>query len=340
MSSVITNTLIQASQYRGKFIRQTCWQTKIKNAVVAAVSSVALIGCEAPLNLDGVKNELSKPVRRTDQLQAIALSQGVITVVGSDGLILTSAADELNWHRQVLAERPNFVDVETCPDNSLIALSMERSVWSSKDQGQSWRKSEIPSQESFISLTCGPDNSYWVTGSFTTLISSNDQGHTWQETTLNEDAMITQVQFLNANQLVATGEFGLVARSEDGGQNWAIQAPIPNEFFPQGSYFSDTNTGWVAGLGGTILNTTDGGESWTAQSTPTESPLYGFYAHDTQLFAFGDHGTVLKLNGSAWERLNTPSIPIYLRDGIQISDSQLIVAGGWGTLFTVDIEQL
>jgi len=340
MRSIITNTLIQVSQYSGNFIGKTVWQIKVKELLATAITSFVLMGCEAPLNLEGVENELSKSVRRTDQLQAVALSQGVVTVVGSDGLVLTSASNELNWQRQVLAERPNFVDIDTCSDGSMIALSMEHSVWLSTDQGQSWNKKDIPSQESLISLTCGPDNSYWVTGSFSTLISSKDQGQSWQETTLNEDALITQVQFLSADELIATGEFGLVARSIDGGQNWSVQTPIPNEFFPLGSHFSDASTGWVAGLGGIILNTTDGGENWTTQSTPTESPLYGFYSNDNQLFAFGDHGTVLKLNGSGWERLNSPSIPVYLRDGTQISDSQLIVAGGWGSLFTVDLQQL
>lgn len=339
MRLITTNTLIEASQNSGRSIRLASWETKTKGLLASVVIPLALTGCEAPLNLEGVEQEMSKSVRRTDQMQAVAISKGVVTVVGSDGLILTSAQNELNWQRQVLEERPNFVDIDTCPDDSLIALSMEHQVWTSSDQGQSWGKSDIPTPESLISLTCGPDNSYWATGSFSTLMSSYDQGQSWQETTLNEDAAITELQFLNANNLIVTGEFGLVARSEDGGQNWTIQDPIPNEFFPQGSHFKDAMTGWVAGLGGTILNTTDGGVSWTAQSTPTESPLYGFYANATRLFAFGDHGTVLELNGSGWERLKTPAIPVYLRDGKQISDSQLVVAGGWGALFTVDIEQ-
>ena len=214
---------------------------------------------------------------------------------------------------------------------------MEHQVWSSSDQGQTWTKTDIPTQENLISLTCGPDNSYWATGSFSTLMNSIDQGKNWQETTLNEDVFITQIQFLNDNTLFATGEFGFIARSNDAGQNWTIQEPLPNEFFAQGSYFKDLDTGWVAGLGGVILNTTDSGMTWKIQPTPTESPLFGFYAKNSRLFAFGDHGTVLELKGSTWQRVKTPKIPVYLRDGMQISDSQLIVAGGWGALFPINI---
>jgi photosystem II stability/assembly factor-like uncharacterized protein len=337
MRAIITKILIQISQYSGRLSRQISLKIKSKTICSVVAISVALTGCEAPLNLEGIKQESAKPVQRTDQFQAVAISQEVIAVVGFDGLIVTSSQHDLNWQRQVLEERPNFVDIDTCPDNSFIALSMEHQVWRSIDQGQTWIKNNIPTQENLISLTCGPDNSYWATGSFSTLMSSKDQGNNWQEITLNEDAFITQIQFLNEHTLLAIGEFGFIARSNDTGKNWTIQDPLPNEFFSQGSHFNDLNTGWVAGLGGVILNTTDGGITWNVQSTPTESPLFGFYANDSRLFAFGDHGTVLELNGTTWQRVKTPKIPVYLRDGMQISDNQLIVAGGWGALFPINI---
>lgn len=309
----------------------------VKTAVVAGVIPILLTGCEAPLNLEGVNKEQEKQVRRTDQFQAIAVSGDVVTVVGSDGLVITSDKEQLNWQRQELDSKPNLIAVETCPDKSLIALSMEHQLWISDDQGKNWRHSDIPTYESLISVTCAPDNSYWASGSFSTLMSSHDQGKSWNELSLNEDATISSVQFFDRNNAVAVGEFGFMARTEDGGLNWITQEPIPNEFFPLGSHFSDASTGWVAGLGGTILSTTDGGQTWNTQETPTESPIYNFYANDTRLFAFGDHGTVLEQKGEKWVRLESLKIPVYLRDGKQIDDKRLLVSGGWGALFTVDI---
>ena len=313
--------------------------SRVKPAALLAAITLPLIitGCEAPLNLEGVEQELTKPVRRTDQMQALAVVEDSVIVVGSDGLVLTSKAGELDWQRQQLSGKPNFVAIDTCPDNSVIALSMEHQLWISDDQGQNWRTSDIPTYESLITVTCGPDNSYWATGSFSTLMSSHDQGANWNELSLNEDASIGSLQFFDTDNLIATGEFGLVARSEDAGQNWTVQDPIPNDFFPMGTHFSDPDTGWVAGLGGTILATTDGGQNWHKQSTPTESPIYNFYANDTRLFAFGDHGTVLEQQGDSWVKLDAPKIPVYLRDGKQIDDKRLLVSGGWGALFTVDI---
>ncbi len=310
---------------------------KRKKGILIFSLITLLTGCEAPLNLEGVDQERNKSVRRTDQLLGVAVSKDNVIVVGSDGVVLTSPVNELNWQRQELKNKPNFVDIETCPDSSLIALSMESQLWTSHDQGQSWQSSDIPTPESLITVTCGPDNSYWATGSFSTLMSSQDQGKSWNELSLNEDAAIASLQFLDNQNLIATGEFGLLARSEDGGQNWTLLDPIPNEFFPMTSYFSDSATGWVAGLGGIILTTTDGGLSWQKQATPTESPIYNFYVSGSRLFAFGDHGTVLEQQNGNWVRLDAPKIPVYLRDGKQLDAKRLLVSGGWGSLFTVDI---
>lgn len=330
-------TLIKTLHYSTSVIQQNIGVLNSTKWLSAILVIFLLTGCEAPLNLAGIKQESAKSIRRTDQFQAVASNQEVIAVVGFDGLILTSSKHNLNWHRQVLEQRPNFVDIDACPDHSFIALSMEHQLWRSSDQGKNWEKIEIPTQEDLISITCGPDNSYWASGSFSTLVSSTNQGESWHENTLNEDAFITQIQFLNNNTLLAIGEFGLVARSVDSGKNWTTQDPLPNEFFSQGSYFKDVNTGWVAGLGGVILNTTDSGATWKIQSTPTQSPLFGFYANNSRLFAFGDHGTVLEFNDKTWQRVEMPRIPVYLRDGLQINDHQLIVVGGWGALFPINI---
>jgi photosystem II stability/assembly factor-like uncharacterized protein len=124
----------------------------------------------------------------------------------------------------------------------------------------------------------------------------------------------------------------------DGGQNWQSANNIPDEFYPEGGYFADSQNGWVAGLDGIILHTTDGGDTWERQATPSAAALYGFHANGGRLFAFGDHSTVLELNGKRWVALDTPPSPAYARDGGVIADDLLLVAGGRGTLFTVNIK--
>ena len=244
----------------------------------------------------------------------------------------------LNWQRQQIAGNPPLVDVTNCPDNSFVALSMDKKVWRSSDDGRSWTESALPTQEEVMAMTCAPDNSIWVVGSFSTILSSHDNGANWNENTLGEDAFLTSVQFIDRQNAYVTGEFGVVSRSEDGGQSWAMPEYIPNDFYVQGARFESVEQGWVAGLSGQILHTTDGGMNWTKQATPTESPIYGFYRAEGELYAYGDHGTVLKLNGSEWQRVQVEGgKPVYLRDAHRIADGKLLLAGGSGSLFSLDI---
>ncbi|MCP4596777.1 MAG: glycosyl hydrolase [Neptuniibacter sp.] len=298
---------------------------------------VALTGCEAPLNLEGVEQEKAKSVRRTDQFQNITANNDVIVAVGNDGLVLTSPVDKIEWTRQSPNTSYSLIDVAVCPDQSFVALSMDKQVWFSGDNGVNWRPSQLPTPEDVLDLTCAPDNSIWVVGSFSTVLNSKDQGQSWNETTLNEDAMLTGIQFLDSNTAIVTGEFGLVSRSDDAGQSWNTPEYIPNDFYTQGALFTSKETGWVAGLSGQILYTNDAGLSWTKQTTPTESPLYGFYQAGPKLFAFGDHGTILEYTGMDWKKLPPQGKPVYLRGAQKLSDGKLLLAGGSGSLYTLEI---
>ncbi len=307
--------------------------------LLAGAGALLLTGCEAPLNLQAVEQERAKSVHRTDQLQSLASTATALIAVGSNGLVLRSETKaQPDWQRQQLTGEPSFIEVVSCPDNSFAALAMDRTLWRSSDDGISWQLNTLPTQENVLSLACAPDNSLWVTGSFSTILSSRDQGQSWQETSLNEDAMLTSIQFLDADHAIVAGEFGMISRTADGGDSWQLAEPIPDDFYPQGSYFKDADHGWVAGLNGAVLYTRDGGRNWQRQATGTESPLYSFQPVGDALYLLGDHGTVLKLAGERWQRLQTPTIPVYLRAAASVGEQQLLVAGGWGALFTVNTE--
>lgn len=309
-----------------------------------AAFPLILFGCEARLDLGGVKKELAKSVRRTDNFQGLVNNGTVITAVGDNGLILTSPKasnpeDARQWTRTTIEGRPNFIGITTCPDNSMIALSAERQLWTSINNGLKWTKSELPTKESVLSLACAPNGDYWVGGSRTTLLHSTDKGGTWSVSSLNEDAVITQIQFFDTQNGLVLGESGLMAKTVDGGKSWHPAPKIPDAFYPLGSYFSDSQHGWISGLSGTILHTADGGKTWERQETPTSSPLYGVYAKGDKVFAVGDNDTVLKLDGQRWLAINTPPISTYLRGAGVINDGMLLVAGGNGALASVKIKQ-
>ncbi|ULG68340.1 WD40/YVTN/BNR-like repeat-containing protein [Marinobacterium sediminicola] len=314
-------------------------RSRLMQALTLGGCAFLLSACEAPLNLSGVEQELDKSVRRTDQIQSLAATEKVQVAVGSNGLVLTRPNAESPWQRQVLEGEPNLIDVEACPDGSLIALSFERQLWMADVNAQQWRRSDIPTPENMLDAECALDGSYWAVGSFSTLMVSRDGGQNWSENSLNEDAMLSSIQFLDRSTGYVTGEFGVVARTDDGGQSWETLDYIPDDFYPQAAHFSSRETGWVVGLDGMILHTRDGGQSWEAESTPVVAPLYGIAQTDSGLFAMGENGTLLIRSDEQWQRLGAPAMPVWLRSAIEQSNGELLVAGGAGTLLSLSVQK-
>lgn len=293
-----------------------------------------MAGCEAPLDLTGVEQEQGKSIRRTDQFQALAANDRVQVAVGNDGLVLTRTIGREAWQRQILPGAPGLIDVEACADQRLIALSFDKQLWRSDDDGAHWQVFAIPTQENLLDLTCAPDGRYWAVGSFSTLLQSSDQGQSWNEDSLNEDAMLTAIQFIDADLAYASGEFGLVARSLDGGATWEVLPPMLDEFYPQATLFTDADSGWSVGLDGTVLHTVDGGESWQLSPTPVAAPLYGLFESADGLYALGENATLLKHEARQWTPLPVPARPVYLRAALATAEG-LLVAGGNGTLLSL-----
>lgn len=291
--------------------------------------------------LSGVEEELQKPIRRTDQLHALAASHQTYVAVGDYGVVLTRARQREGdaWSRQVLPGAPALISLALCPDNTLVALSAERQLWFSQDDALSWQSHPIPTEENLLALTCAPDNRVWAVGSYSTFMVSEDLGQSWDEQSLDEDAMLNTLEFVDTSTAFATGEYGMVARSDDAGASWQLLEPMPGDFYPLSSAFLDAETAWVSGLDGMILHTQDGGETWRVEPTPVQAPLYGLYADAEVQLALGDRGVVLQREGERWVQVTLPSAtPAYLRSALRTQADQVLIAGGQGSLFSLSIQ--
>jgi photosystem II stability/assembly factor-like uncharacterized protein len=313
------------------------WRTVGAAIAIASSSSLLLTGCEAPLNLEAVRQVSEQSSKRTDFYQAMARNDEVIVVSGNDGVLLTSSDEGATWKRQLLNTTASFLALDVCPDNTFIALTFNNQIWHGDAQASHWTPHALPSQEQMMTVACAPDESWWTAGSFTTIQYSLDQGENWDETSLYEDAIINNLQFLNQDQAIATGEYGMVLRSDDGGLNWDYAGYLPDEFYAHTSYFRSMSEGWVGGLNGFIYHTTDGGESWEQMTAETNAPVFGFIPGDSELYAIADNATVLQLQGSAWKKISESDQPLYLRTGLLMPEQKLLVAGGRGLLFDLEL---
>lgn len=308
-------------------------QKKLFNKFLMVPLALGVVGCEAPLNLEGVEQELKKPFHRYDQLQAAASNEQKKVIVGASGTVLSSADSGQTWQRTELDGRPSLIDIASCPDGSFIALSIDRKLWVSDAEAMQWQQKNIETMEEVLAVECN-DNGYWVTGSFSTVLSSSDGGDSWNENSLGEDAQLTTIQFLDSNNGFATGEFGIVLKTTDAGATWESMEYLPNEFYPQSSYFSDLNMGWVVGLSGAIVHTNDGGQSWQAQESGTEAPLYGVDGDGETIIAVGENGALLSYQQGQWQPVKgQQQVRAYLR-AIDVQHGTVVSAGGGGAIVT------
>ncbi len=294
-------------------------------------------GCEAPLNLDGIDQTRKDALRRYDQFQAATVSKDNIIVVGSDGVVLiVPKNDQDQITRKKITSSAALIDITTCPNNSLIALDMQRKIWISDDEGQSWRSKVIDNAEVPQAITCDPENQIWVVSGFSTILKTADQGGTWTVTSLDEDLFLTTIQFIDQKTAYIAGEFGTVLKTTNGGEEWEYLNPLANEFYPQDSLFIDESTGWVVGLNGTILKTENGGESWERQETGTGIPFYSIAAVGESVFVGGENGTVLKLENNVWQSHDHGKpVRFYLRAMAPVNEDKMLIAGGAGALHII-----
>ena len=307
---------------------------QIRKYCIAAVAAVCLVGCEAPLNLVGVQQELTQPLHRYDQFQAIARNGQQVVVVGGAGIVLASRDNGQSWQRQELPSRPSLIGASLCPDGHFIALDTTRNLWISNEEATDWRAQPIATSEAVMALTCDEQNRIWVVGGFSTILSSDDGGVSWNEDSFGDDAQLTSVQFVDELTGFITGEFGMVLKSVDGGASWEQAAALPGEFYSQAAHFVDAQRGWAVGLNGAILQTTDGGDSWQNQDSGVKLPLYGITGEGETLFAVGENSIVLHYSAGSWQSLNHNNNTLSYLRAASASSGSLLVAGGNGVLFS------
>lgn len=77
--------------------------------------------------------------------------------------------------------------------------------------------------------------------------------------------------------------------------NWEWQNPLPQGNSLAGSHFFNSTTGFMTGLGGTILKTTNSGETWVRKESGTLAFLYSIhFISESVGWAAGDSVKILK----------------------------------------------
>ncbi len=301
-----------------------------------------LMGCEAPLTLDGLDVTEKQSVRRTDIFMSAIDSDTTTVAVGSEGIILHAAKGTDKWQRHQISAKPSLIEITLCPNGTFAALSMEGDVWTAKENLSEWVNHPLGTPEVPQAIDCDQHNTLWVVGSFSTILSSDDVGKSWKDSSLGEDVILSTVEFVDQDNGFITGEFGTVLITNDRGQTWNFADPVPNDFSPLTSTFRDSSVGWIAGLSGIIYETHDGGQSWNKETTNTTAPLFGMTMMGDYIIAVGDYGTVIQKkigNADEWTPMELPVQSRFFFKLTEAVNQEKFLVGGAGMLSLINLNE-
>ncbi len=115
---------------------------------------------------------------------------------------------------------------------------------------------------------------------------------------------------------------------------WVSQNPFPEGNYLRSVYFTDDNTGWIAGSDGLISKTTDSGETWNEQGSGTPNTLKSIYFINSSTgWIAGESGKVLFTSdgGTTWSA-QVSTTPYTLNSVYFIDQYKGWTAGADGTI--------
>lgn len=146
------------------------------------------------------------------------------------------------------------------------------------------------------------------TGGKAVIYKTTNNGDSWTAKETNMTS-ISNLFFINDNTGFATGQAFVsnfapdFIKTVDGGATWTpLDVPVTSDERLDALFFTDANTGYVAGQTGKIYKTTNGGTSWTTLFDSTAEIKDIFFINANNGFAVGSNGTILKTTdaGATW----------------------------------------
>ena len=153
-------------------------------------------------------------------------------------------------------------------DENLGFISGHSTLYKTTDGGDNWdtlavgtNSQDLNSKVTFINSTTG------FFGKKGQIFKTTDRGDTWTDAPIDNHSVPQQIQFPSDSigyAICTTDTFGIpvhvIFKTTDGGNNWSdLTDKLPGSTGFQYLFFTDENTGYLAGSAG-IIKTTTGGE--------------------------------------------------------------------------------
>ena len=214
----------------------------------------------------------------TEHLISISFTDGLHgCAVGYGGVILKTVNGGASWTQQNSGTTDRFYSVHFTSANTGWAVGDAGLIRRTADGGNTWTAVNPPVSADFRVVWFLDNQTGFIGGGFsstlTTILKTTDGGNTWTDispTNLIPQQVVYGIFFTSPNIGYAADYDGRILKTTNGGASWTAQTIAPN-YNLHAVYFTDTNTGYVAGgnipgNSGVILKTLNGGNTWSTYS--------------------------------------------------------------------------
>jgi len=210
-------------------------------------------------------------------------SGGGLFVLGPNKFLSTTNGG-INWQVSSFIE-PGYVGSVSFPNISTgFTASYEGYIYKTTNSGQNWNLlNHITSTvlwTSFVNSDFGFAAGGYIPDSSGKIFRTLNGGVNWETVYTDNLGLLNFVTFINSSTAFAVGQreytFGTISariiKTTNSGNNWFIDTLFSNVAGLASLYFTDLNTGYAVGSGGTILQTTTGGNVIGIESISKEIP--------------------------------------------------------------------
>ncbi|HVZ42134.1 MAG TPA: hypothetical protein VHI13_22835 [Candidatus Kapabacteria bacterium] len=216
-------------------------------------------------------------------------------------------------------------------------------IMQTTDGGVTWTSGTYTSSLGFYGFSFPTADSGFICGYNGTILKTTDRGQSWRKTKTSTSDVFRRIQMATpevgyavAGHAQAFNRPTEIFKTTDGGEHWNVQHDYYEDKIFGDLWFTDANTGFLAGNDGheSIYRTTNGGTSWESIYTgPDSEVLQGIrFTDPSNGAAVGTNGRVLTTSdgGKHWALGNSGTIATLL--GIGGYGNSLFALGSDGTI--------
>ena len=223
----------------------------------------------------------------------------------------------------------SFIDV-----NTGYSCGTGGTIIKTTNGGTNWIQQTDTTTYDLIRVKFYDANTGYTVGIVGTILKTTNGGNVWAQLVSGTTAVLRSLSIINSNTVFVCGDGINVLETTDGGNTFLplTNSPIFTNMFD--IYFTNANTGTVAGSSPFFSRTTNGGLNWSNQINPSNLNIYGVYfvTNDTG-YAVGN-GVLMRTNTGGFSPPHPPTLQLPVNGAQNVSITPHLK---WDTVSGADV---